>query len=291
MSQNNWDIGISQLSFSYNSSIHATTKLSPFYVMFGRECRIPIDIIYPSKLELTKTKIIAPHTISIKQIKQNIEMDQNSNINEIDILPDITINEIEAKFPLEVQVYVNEQRVKLKKSYETLERNMSKNKEIYDRKIRKKSYKVGDWVLCNHPHIKKGLSRGLAPRYHGPYIIIGKYENGCDYLIRPHNQPRAKVKQIHQNSLKLYFRRGHPVDSAKIDHTSDIDIAVPSKRLYHKNPANPRWQKNPSDNANDHGYDAEASSNESDSSHHSESSSKDTSSSEPNPEPRRRGKQ
>lgn len=38
--QEHWDLGLTQLCFSYNSSIHETTGYSPFYIMFGSECRI-----------------------------------------------------------------------------------------------------------------------------------------------------------------------------------------------------------------------------------------------------------
>ena len=54
--QDNWDIGVSQLCFSYNSSIHAITGLNPFHVMFGRECRIPIDLIFPNTLALNRER-------------------------------------------------------------------------------------------------------------------------------------------------------------------------------------------------------------------------------------------
>jgi hypothetical protein len=262
--------------------------------MFGRECRIPIDIIYPNKLELKRDKIVAKRTININSIRNQIELDATSDINTIDILPDITISEIEATFPQEVQKYINELRERLNKSYESLEKNrmltMRQNKILYDRKIRKKEYNLGDWVLCNHPHIKKGLSRGLAPRYHGAYIIVGKYANKWDYLIRPHNQPKAKVKQIHQNNLKLYFRRGHPVDNIKIDQASDIDIAVPTKRPYHKDLANPRWQRARGSSDRENSYDAEASESEPNLSPQRAASSVESSSSEQVPKTIRRGR-
>ena len=70
------------------------------------------------------------------------------------------------------------------------------------------------------------MSRGLAPKYHGPFVIVGKYTNGCDYLIRPHNQPKARVRQMHQNNLKIYHKRGHPIDQIKIDPTPNLDLRL-----------------------------------------------------------------
>ena len=168
---------------------------------------------------------------------------------------------------------------------------MGKQKAIYDRKIRKTTYNIGDWVLCNHPQLKKGLSPGLAPRFHGPFVIVGKYANGCDYLIRPHNQPRAKVRQMHQNNLKLYFRRGHPSDTAKIKDSSEVDDAAPTKRTYNKDPLNPRWNKAGAQGT-DEPYDAEASNTSSASSEVESSDDQDETSleSEPAPPTRRPGR-
>ena len=56
--------------------------------------------------------------------------------------------------------------------------------------------------------MKKGLSRGLAPRYYGPFKIVGKNTNGCDYVIRDERKKTAGAKQIHVNNIKKYFHRG-----------------------------------------------------------------------------------
>ena len=289
--QDNWDIGVSQLCFSYNSSVHAITGLSPFHVMFGRECRIPIDLIFPNTLSLNREQITEKKKIEFSTVATLIELAEDTQVKEIEIFPDVTIDEIESSYPTEAQHYVTELKQRLSQCFETLQRNkmwrMGKHKAIYDRKIRKKSYNIGDWVLCNHPQLKKGLSRGLAPRFHGPFIIVGKYANGCDYLIRPHNQPRAKVRQMHQNNLKFYFRRGHPSDTPKIRDSSENDDAVPTKRTYHKDPLNPRWNKAGAQ-ATEEPYDAEAS-NTSDASSEVESSvDQDETSPDSEPAPARR---
>ena len=44
--QENWDLGLNQPIFTYNSSVHQTTKQTPFMIMYGKAPRIPIDFIY-----------------------------------------------------------------------------------------------------------------------------------------------------------------------------------------------------------------------------------------------------
>ena len=40
--QENWDSGLNQLMFAYNSSVHKTTKQTPFMMVYGRAPRIPM---------------------------------------------------------------------------------------------------------------------------------------------------------------------------------------------------------------------------------------------------------
>jgi hypothetical protein len=100
--------------------------------------------------------------------------------------------------------------------------------------IKKTSYELGDLVLVNHPELKKGLARSLAARYYGPFEIVGKYKNGCDYLIREHGHPRARIKQIHRNRLIAYFKRGHPHDRSIDTHESTHENTTKKKRSYKK---------------------------------------------------------
>ena len=43
-----WDTHINQVQLAYNTSIHATTGLTPYYVMHGREARTPANITCPT---------------------------------------------------------------------------------------------------------------------------------------------------------------------------------------------------------------------------------------------------
>ena len=45
--QRDWDQKLDQLTFAYNTATHEGTKHSPFYLMFGRKPKVPLDLMRP----------------------------------------------------------------------------------------------------------------------------------------------------------------------------------------------------------------------------------------------------
>jgi hypothetical protein len=49
--QKDWDLKLPYAMMAYRTAIHCTTKYSPYYLCFGREANLPIDIMYGSPNE------------------------------------------------------------------------------------------------------------------------------------------------------------------------------------------------------------------------------------------------
>ena len=42
----NWEEFVKKICMAYNTSVHPTTGFTPFYLMFGRQAKLPVDLMY-----------------------------------------------------------------------------------------------------------------------------------------------------------------------------------------------------------------------------------------------------
>ena len=209
--QTNWDRNLKKLAYAYNTAVNDTIKQTPFEMMFLRKPKIPIDLLIPPINERGRERIDKPETIVIDR-------------EQVEILEDV---EVELSMPEKAREYLKELNEKMTNCFQiaTNQRNlvMDKAKINHDRSIKKMEYKVGDLVLVDHPRIGKGLSHGLAKKYRGPYVIVGKNKNKVDYLIREVGKPKSKMKQLHKSHLKAYFDMGRPSKWLKTREDSKVN--------------------------------------------------------------------
>ena len=64
-----WEEYLRRLCMAYNTSIHPTTGYTPFYLMFGRQARMPIDIMYG-----TPTPQVLSHAEYAERLHQDLEL-------------------------------------------------------------------------------------------------------------------------------------------------------------------------------------------------------------------------
>ena len=218
--QDDWDEYLPQFTYAYNSGVHETTKCTPFEAMFGRTPKLPLDLLYPNM----------PITQAI------LEQTSVAGIEGIEDLEE-TVHRLKP----EVTKTIDRLRKKLKTIGKVLQASkvikMDRAKIAHDRNIKREKYEIGDQVLCSHPKIAKGQKRGIAPKYFGPFRIMGVNPNGCNYVIKSDTK-NARSKQVHKNNLKVYHPRGveTPMPDSQVNPITD-------KRRYNKNPNNARWNR------------------------------------------------
>ncbi|RNA34491.1 Transposon Ty3-I Gag-Pol poly, partial [Brachionus plicatilis] len=93
--------------------------------------------------------------------------------------------------------YLSQLKDHLEEVFRQVEKNqeikLEKTKWLFNRNIKPSSYKEGDLVLKNVVTIKPGLSKKLALKWEGPFMIIKKI-NEQNYQVRLAKNPKARTR-------------------------------------------------------------------------------------------------
>ena len=123
-----------KVCFAYNTSVQASTGYSPFYLMFGRQARLPVDLLYGSELEaiLKNTRTVPDYVVDLK------------------------------KSLVEAYAAVRE----------TLGTKLQRQKDFYNRKVHGEPHKAGDLVMLFSPVVPKGGARKFRCPWIGPFTVL-----------------------------------------------------------------------------------------------------------------------
>ena len=182
--QENWDLNLGCLAAAYRACPHDSTGLSPNMLMLGREVRIPSELIYGG---------------------------QSNNDKQVHSYGE----------------YVEQLKAKMQHVHEIARKNLTasakRQSEIYDTKLSINHYKAGDFVWVEQTITKPGISPKLQSLYHGPYVIVQKYD---DLTYRVQLTKTGVHQVLHHNKLKPY--EGHSVPNwvksikNKLDKTNTV---------------------------------------------------------------------
>ena len=144
------------------------------------------------------------------------------NVEHIIQLDDINEDIFEQKLPKVAQLYLENLKTSMQAIFK---KRKIKNKEkwSHDRNIKRFTYNVGDYVLCDHPKLIKGMSGGIAHKYYGPFIIKQIDVNNVEYLIQRANTKKGKLNKIHKNRLKIYHMSNSKLKQLDIVPESQIE--------------------------------------------------------------------
>jgi len=118
---------------AYRASVHESTGFSPNYLVFGRESRMPVDIVLecPPSDESCCTS-----------------------------------------YDEYVEAYQLRMRRGYEAVREHLGQAAGRRKDYYDRKVKPAAVNVGDWVWYLYPRRRVGLSPKWQRYYTGPYLVV-----------------------------------------------------------------------------------------------------------------------
>ena len=61
---------VKPLTHAYNCMVNETTNYSPYFLLFGRHARLPIDVLYGTDPDVTRTK---EPTQYVRDLKERLE--------------------------------------------------------------------------------------------------------------------------------------------------------------------------------------------------------------------------
>jgi len=141
----NWDEYVPYAIMAYRAMPHCSTGYSPYYLVFGREMRLPIEDDWRP---LVNSHIIKENEYE-EHVKQLVERLREAN-----------------------KVAGQQSRT-----------SHNNAKRYYDRQTKLQSFKKGDFVYVRDPTYKRGKAKKFSHRYKGPYAIEEKISS-LIYKIR-----------------------------------------------------------------------------------------------------------
>jgi hypothetical protein len=191
-SQRDWDEHIPMIMSAYRGTVHESTGFTPNFLLFGRENRMPVDVIMAS---LDDPKEECPSGA-----------------------------EYAAELVDRLRRAYKTARNNLKKAAETRKRN-------YDVRVKPQEFKEGEWVFYLYQRRFKGRSPKWASAYTGPFRIV-KLLPPCNVVLAKNRRSnrfvvhKDKLKKFYGDPPKDW-----PLDEVQHDLTKSEgpaeQVAVP----------------------------------------------------------------
>ena len=151
--QKDWDLYLGCLAGAYRASPHETTGITPNMLVFGREIRMPVEVLY------TKNTVVNQKSTSLGD-----HMDS-----------------LRSKMQIAHEIARRYQGVCSRRS-----------KELHDVRISYNNYKQGDMVWCLLEERKVGIAPKLQPLYAGPFPIKRKLSD-INFILQLDKDGKEKI--------------------------------------------------------------------------------------------------
>ncbi|KAG1465264.1 hypothetical protein G6F56_004923 [Rhizopus delemar] len=166
-----WDQYLPAVLFAYRSMKQATTKYSPFKLMYGYEPKTPFDM---------------EHQIYFKKTPQFEATLYHRTAHQLHNL-----------------TRIREQAAKSIKTTQIAQKKAIESKILDQRKELKPQFNLGDMVLLYKDFLTTSWSGKLQDKWEGPFIIHHILGKGT-YHIKNTNVQDTKIRRVHGNRMKPY---------------------------------------------------------------------------------------
>ncbi|EIE77009.1 hypothetical protein G6F47_012475 [Rhizopus delemar] len=166
-----WHLYLPAALFAYRSIKQATTKQSPFFLMYGYEPKTPFD---------NNHRIIGFKTPSFDATLMHRTIHQIRNLN-----------------------LVREQASQSIKQTQVAQKKAIENKILEEKKELKPPFRLGDIVLLYKDYMATSWSGKLQDKWEGPFIIHSILGKGT-YHIKSFKSDDNRIRRVHGNRLKIY---------------------------------------------------------------------------------------
>jgi hypothetical protein len=189
--QRDWTSKIPQVMAAYRASRHEATGYSPNFLVYGRELRAPVDIVFGAPVEESEVSRAADDFVEDKLRVMR-----------------------EAYRLVRQQLGASQQRAK----------------RYYDLKARPTSFKPGEWVWYYSPRRYVQRSPKWQRTYDGPYLIIRKI-NEVNYVLQKTRRSTAFAMHVDKLKLCADQSHISWLELAEADEQETTLVPVPGPRL------------------------------------------------------------
>lgn len=169
-SQSDWDEKIDTVLMGYRASQQASTKCSPYFMLFQKNMRLPID------------NEVLPYT----------PFNEEEDISKRDV------SEI-------IDCLMHSREVVFGSASANIKRAQKNQKETYDRKHKPSVFKIGSKVLLENTAQKQRKGGKMDPLWLGPYVITRDLGKGIYELSSL--KGRVIKNKVNVHRLKRYVKR------------------------------------------------------------------------------------
>lgn len=157
--QSDWDEKINSMLFAYRTSVHSSTKETPFYLVYGRQPRLPVDLALPT--------------------------------GPVESLPEDFEELIEQRCQSFLRLNIRREG-----AAKNIKESQKSQKKYHDKKIKRTDIKVGDNVLVHNTRKTTRKGGKLSKNWNGPYVVenvLGKGTYRLSGLKHAINGNRLKL--------------------------------------------------------------------------------------------------